>query len=212
MQSPSLKANQQTEKLESVLPQFIPVSEIQRESKYIVYKSISHLTGNFSTCDKLPKSLTHSCTQISMWGWKSETERIFYPCYRDPCTIRELIYGTYLFETLRISHPRSLFLLFLGWSSVHLAWSAWVWRQGLYIVVSSPTQQNKKKVTLGMNRVMSSGLPNIKNCLTTRVEPWIFYLRVQHFIQQTQLSSFFHYNLYKQKVFNIRKIEIFKFD
>ena len=99
MQSPSLKANQQTEKLESVLPQFIPVSEIQRESKYIVYKSISHLTGNFSTCDKLPKSLTHSCTQISMWGWKSETERIFYPCYGDPCTITELIYGTYLFET-----------------------------------------------------------------------------------------------------------------
>ena len=101
MQSPSLKANQQTEKLESVLPEFILVSEIQRESKYIVYKSISHLNGNFSTCDKLPKSLTHSCTQISMWRWKSETERIFYPwCFfGDPCTIRELIYGTYLFET-----------------------------------------------------------------------------------------------------------------
>ena len=35
MQSLSLKTNQQTEKLESVLPEFIPVSEIQSESEYI---------------------------------------------------------------------------------------------------------------------------------------------------------------------------------
>ena len=193
MQSPSLKANQQTEKLESVLPQFIPVSGIQRESKYIVYKSISHLTGNFSTCDKLTKSLTHSCTQISMWGWKSETERIFYPCYGDPCAIRELIYGTYLFETHFVFLILALCCCCF-WAGLLFTWPDLLGFGARVCTLSSQVLCSKvKKVTLGMNKVMSSGLPNIKNCLTTGVKPWIFDLRVQHFIQQTQLFSFFHY-------------------
>ena len=49
MQSLSLKTNQQTEKLESVLPEFIPVSEIQSESEYIAGREIAPNTGANAT-------------------------------------------------------------------------------------------------------------------------------------------------------------------
>ena len=65
MQSLSLKTNQQTEKLDSVLPEFIPVSEIQSESEYVVGDQSPAI---FQNCDEPPKNLTNPCTEKSTRG------------------------------------------------------------------------------------------------------------------------------------------------
>ena len=119
MQSLSLKTNQQTEKLESVLPEFIPVSEIQSESEYIVGDQSPAIFQNCESSQKFD-TLVHPDTYV---GVKERDRKDFLPNIRVP-SIRELMQclrDQPFLNTLRIFHPRSLLLLFLGWSSVHLA-------------------------------------------------------------------------------------------
>ena len=149
MQSLSLKTNQQTEKL--VLLQFIPVSKIQRESEYIVYKSISHLTGNFANIAISSHNIWHIVHSDKYVGVKERNRKNLLPKLRTLYRrINIVFYGTYPFVT---------------WPDL-LGFGARV------CTLSSQVLRSKvKKVTLGTNKVMSLRLPNIKNCLTTGVEP-----------------------------------------
>ena len=170
MQSLSLKTNQQTEKL--ALLQFIPVSKIQRESEYIVYKLISHLTGNFANIAISSHNIWHIVHSDKYVGVKERNRKNLLPKLRTLYRrINIVFYGTYPFET----H----FVFFIlarccccFWAGRLFTWPDLLGFGARVCTLSSQVLRSKvKKVTLGTNKVMSLRLPNIKNCLTTGVEP-----------------------------------------
>ena len=123
-----------------------------------------------------------------------------------------MFYGTYLFET----H----FVFFIlarccccFWAGLLFTWPNLLGLGARVCTLSSQILHSKiKKVTLCMNGVMSSGLPNIKNCWTKWGGAVNFLFEGPTFYSVHSYFLFSTIALIGKKYFKIIKIKIFKVD